>query len=501
MRLMLSLFVSLVLPVSLFAEEKTKEPKPIPEPTQFVTEHSGRFNNQTVRYQVIAGETYIRDKDDKPKASIFTFAYLKDDVTDLGQRPVTFVWNGGPGSASVWLHIGTMGPKRVVVPSDAGHAGAAPFDIVDNSETILDVTDLVFVDPVGTGFSKALGSHENKEFWGLTEDATAIAQFIRTWITENGRWNSPKYLLGESYGTTRAGLVADYLQGTQDDLSLNGIIFVSQALDYTGSTPVADNLVAFVTYLPTMAATAYYHNRVNPKPDDFETFIQDARDFAVQEYLPALFLGSTLQGDKRQAVIQRYAYFTGLSEAYVARSDLRVTAGRFNKELLRDQGVSVGRLDSRYTQDEIDDVDDSIGRDAARDGISGAYKAALMEYMFRDLNVDWQRTYQSPSDDALGNHWNYRTGPSNRYWEPSYVNTGPNFSQALRRNPSLRVLVANGYYDMVTPFFDAEYTLARHGFKPEQLVFTYYHGGHMMYVHDPSRVQLLQDMRNFVLGQ
>ncbi|MEM7279040.1 MAG: serine carboxypeptidase, partial [Pseudomonadota bacterium] len=224
--------VALLICAPLSFAEDAQPAATVPEPTEFVTEHSGRFNGQSIRYRARAGETYIRTENGEPRASFFTFAYTRTDVAKDTNRPVTFIWNGGPGSASVWLHMGTFGPKRVVVPSDARHGGVPPYPTKDAVESILDVSDLVFVDPVGTGFSRPLGKHEGKEFWGLTEDATSIADFIRTWATENGRWNSPKFLLGESFGTTRAAAIANILESDYM-LSLNGLIFVSQALDYT----------------------------------------------------------------------------------------------------------------------------------------------------------------------------------------------------------------------------------------------------------------------------
>ena len=319
----LSIIVALTMffASSLFADDKhdeaKEEAKPIPEAQSFVTSHSGRFNGTSVNYTVTAGETYVRDKNGEPKASIFTFAYTKNDVDDDETRPVTFLWNGGPGSASLWLHMGTFGPKRVSVPSDAAHAGTPPYPILAAPETLLDVTDLVFVDPVGTGFSRALGEHEGKEFWGLKEDAQSMAEFIRTWMTENGRWNSPRFLLGESYGTTRAAAVAKILEGDLM-IGLNGIIFISQALDYQGSSPyVRDNIISHITYLPSMSATAWYHNKVSPRPDDLESFLDDSRAFATDVLLPALFKGNTLDPQERANVRDRLAYFTGLSPQWV----------------------------------------------------------------------------------------------------------------------------------------------------------------------------------------
>jgi carboxypeptidase C (cathepsin A) len=481
--------------------QQQKEDQPLAPPTAFVTQHSGRFNGARVDYTVTAGETYLRDASGEPKAAIFTFAYTKKDVADSATRPVTFVWNGGPGSASVWLHMGSIGPRRIVVPSDAAYPGPPPYRLADAPETILDVTDLVFVDPVGTGFSRALGTHENKEFWGLTEDARSMAEFIRDWITAQGRWNSPRFLLGESFGSTRAAAVANLLE-KNFMISLNGIVFISQALDYTGSTPyLPDNLIANVTYLPTMAAAALYHGKVSPPPASLEAFLRDAREFATAELLPALFRGSTLDQASHDHVRDRLAYFTGLSPEYIERVNLRVGGFRFAKELLRDRGLAIGLLDARYTRDDMDDVAETAEADATDASISPAFKAALMDYMHRDLGVSWDRLYLAPADAELEKSWRWRPVPDGQSWEPAPVNTARDLSSALRSNPRLRVMVAAGYYDLVTPFFDAEYTLNRHDIQPGRVDYHYYPAGHMMYVNEPSRTALLADIRQFIRQQ
>lgn len=491
----------LAMPGVIAAEVEEEVEVEIPEPTRFVTQHSGRFNGERVDYEATAGETYIRDLEGEPKATIFTFAYVKTNLAEGEERPVTFVWNGGPGSSSTWLHMGSYGPKRIVVPSDGEHAGLPPYPILDAPETILDVTDLVFIDPVGTGFSRALGEYEGKDFWGLYEDADSMALFIQTWISEHGRWNSPRFLLGESFGTTRAAAVAKIME---DDLaiSLNGILFVSQALDYQGSTPyVRDNVVSYITYVPTMAATALYHGKVEPLPESQEVFLRQAREFAINEYLPALFKGNTISADEYRAVRDRLAYFTGLSTDYIDKANLRVQATRFAKELLRDEGIAVGRSDSRYTQDQVDDLAAESSRDPAGDGISAAYKTSLMAYMRSDLEVNWDRQYLNPADPDLSRNWNWRTEPEGSSWEPAYVNTAHDLSAALRINPSLRVFVASGLFDLTTPFFDAEYTLNRHDIQRERIKYEYYQGGHMMYVHEPARIRLLEDTREFIQSQ
>ena len=503
-RAVVSMICILSCSVLLAAEEKSAEEgdqKPIPEPTSFVSQHRGRFNGQSIEYTVTAGETYVRDKDGEPKASIFTFAYTKDDVADDEVRPVTFLWNGGPGSASLWLHMGTYGPKRVAVPSDAGHSGAPPYPVLAAPETILDVTDLVFVDPVGTGFSRSLGEHESKEFWGLKEDAQSMAEFIRTWVTDNGRWNSPRFLLGESYGTTRAAGVANILEG-KFMMSLNGIIFISQALDYQGSTPyIRDNIIAHITYLPTMSAAAWYHDKISPAPQSLEAFLDESRAFATDELLPALFKGNTLGDAGRAHIRDRLSYFTGLSPQYIDRANLRVQGRRFAKELLREDGLAIGLLDARYTSDEIDDLNADPAGDAADYAISSAFKSALMEYIRDDLGVAWDRLYLAPGDEELSRQWRYRTVPDGQSYEPMFVNTARDLASALRINPDLKVLLAAGYYDLVTPFFDAEYTLNRHDIRSDRVVYKYYGGGHMMYVNEPSRTTLLEDTRNFIQQQ
>jgi len=498
----IALMSTLTLSVPAMAEDEAKTAsKPVPPPTQFVSEHRARFNDRNIEYTATAGETYVRDNEGEPKASIFPFAYTKKNLADGEVRPVTFVWNGGPGSASLWLHMGSFGPQRVSVPSDAGHAGAPPYPILSAPETVLDVTDLVFIDPVGTGFSRPLGEHEGKEFWGLTEDARSMAEFIRTWATENGRWNSPRFLLGESYGTTRAAAVAKILEG-EFMMSLNGIVLISQALDYQGSTPyIRDNIVSHITYLPTMSAAAWYHEKVSPRPASLDAFLQESRAFATDELLPALFKGSTLDQQTRAHVSARLAYFTGLSSEYVERANLRVQGRRFAKELLRDEGLAIGLIDARYTTDDVDDLNADPAGDATDMAIGSAFKSALMEYIHSDLGVTWDRTYLAPADEQLDKLWRFRTVPDGESYEPMFVNTARDLAFALRHNPSLNVLVASGYYDLVTPFFDAEYTLNRHDILAEQLTFKYYRGGHMMYLNEPSRTQLLEDTRAFIQGQ
>lgn len=498
-RVILSLFVCLAVAAGVDAQERAKSDSgvkhPIAAPVSFVTQHQGTFNGQTVRYTATAGETHLTNDSGRTTASIWSVTYTADDAQ--AGRPVTFVFNGGPGSASVWLHMGLFGPRRSRVPSNAdADDGAAPYPIVHNEYSPLDVTDLVFIDPVGTGYSRAVGESKDKDFWGLAPDAQSVAQFIRRWITTHRRWNSPRYIAGESFGTTRAAAVADALSGGGQDVALNGLILISQALDYTGSTPEHDNLIAYVTYLPTMAATARYHGRAG-MDQTLDEFLADARRFAVDEYAPALFKGNGLSEGERQRIGERLAHFTGLDVEYVLRSDLRVLAPRFLKELLRDKGVAVGRLDGRYVRDDIDDVAERPESDAASDAITSAYTAALNHYFATELDVVMDRPYKT-SNGSIGRSWKWRPVPEGQYWEPSYVNVARGLSEAMRRNADLHVLVANGYYDFATPFFDAEYTFARHGILKDRVTMKYFEAGHMMYLHEPDLAALAQDIREFI---
>jgi carboxypeptidase C (cathepsin A) len=474
--------------------DSEKAPAPIPEARSFVTSHSGKFGGQTVRYTATAAETYLEDDEGKPKASIFSMAYVKDDVEDPAARPVTFLWNGGPGSSSVWLHMGAFGPRRVVVPSEAEDDGAPPFRMEDNALTILDVTDLVFVDPVGTGYSRPLGTHEGKEFWGVTEDARSIAEFIRAWITTNKRWASPKYIGGESYGTTRSAAVIHELEGGFDDVSVNGLILISTVMDFYTSSFQTGNELGYITFLPTMAATAWYHGKIEPKPSDLEAFLAEAREFAITDYATALLRGNTLPEAERVRIRERLSYFTGIREEYFDLSDLRITERRFFKELLRDRGLTVGRLDGRYTGHDLDDAGENVEADPSFYGIDGAYTAAVNHYLSGELGVEMDRQYKIFG--RVFRDWNFEIETNG--FRLFNLNVAPYIGTAMRQNAELRVFNAAGYYDFATPFFDAEMSFMRNGVVPERITYAYYESGHMMYVHRPSLEKLMDDVRAFI---
>jgi carboxypeptidase C (cathepsin A) len=466
--------------------------KPIPEPIVSVTRHTGTFGGQRVRYTATASETYLKAADGTPKASIFSIAYVKEPRDPA--RPVAFLFNGGPGSGSLWLHMGAFGPKRVAIPSDARDDGAPPFPILDNPDSLLDVADIVFIDPVGTGFSRPLGKTEGKEYWGVTQDARSVAEFIRIWLGENGRWNSPKYLGGESYGTTRSAAVVNQLEGAFNDVSLNGIILISTILDFGAQANVPGNEMPYVLFLPSMAAAAWHHGKGPADAGSLEGFVQEAREFAAGDYALALLKGQKLGGEERAAVRRRLARFTGLSERFLEAADLRVTDQRFYKELLRDKGLVVGRLDARYTGRDYDSAGEAPDNDPSFYGIDAGYTAAVNSWVRGGLKFATDRQYSTIG--GVGN-WDWDLadqGGEARY----YKNVAPYLGRAMRENSGLRLFVGQGYFDFATPFFGAEYSLSRTGIPQERIVYRYYGSGHMMYVRDEDRSKLSRDIREFI---
>ena len=462
-------------------------------PKVWTTDHRGTFNDQRVDYTATAGEMILKDSHNKPKASIFSIAYVKKDVDDPTQRPVTFLFNGGPGSASLWLHMGMFGPKRVAIPSDARDDGAPPYALVDNPHMPLDVTDIVFIDPVNTGFSHVLGDHKAEEFYGINEDAALVGDFIRRWLSENGRWNSPKYVGGESYGTTRTAALMNELEGGFNDVAFNGLLLISTILDFSAESFSPGNEMSTVIHLPTYAATAWYHGRVEGEPE-LEPFLKAAREFARSDYITAMLQGARLDPDERARVRARLAHFTGLSEDWLDRADLRIGPHSFMKELLRDERKTVGRLDSRYTGVDYTAVGEHPDNDPSFYGIDASYTAAVNHYLREELGVDMERQYSVIQ--GLGRQWNWDLqGQFNR----GYLNVAPYIGKAMRENSGLRVFNAAGYYDFATPFFGAEYALTRNGVVPERITFKYYEAGHMMYVHEPSLQKLAGDVRAFIL--
>lgn len=491
---------ALALSASAFAQDKPADPPkdakadaPVPAPKVVITHHTGTFGGQRIAYTARIGETYLKDeKTGEPTASIVSTSYIKDGPVDP-QRPVFFLFNGGPGSGSVWLHMGAFGPKRVVIPN-AQDDGAPPYPIIDNENSLLDVADLVFIDPVGTGWSKALGKTDPKTFWGVKSDAKSVAKFIRIWLNENGRWNAPKFLGGESYGTTRSVAVAHELDGQYNDVALNGIILISTILDFSVQSDSPGNELAYVTNLPSMATTAWYHDKVPNKPANVADFAAEARAWAIGPYASALLQGNTLPADQRAQIRTQLSRYTGLSEAYLNNVDLRVSPGRFYKELLRDQGKVIGRLDTRYTGKDYDSGGENPDNDPSFYAIDGSYTAAMNAYGRGDLKFDIDRDYVTI---GAVQGWDWKVGGPRDGSE--YLNVAPWLGQSLRENSALRVFVGQGYFDFATPFFGAEYSLNRTGIPNDgRIQYHYYDAGHMMYVRTEDLQKLSRDIRAFI---
>jgi carboxypeptidase C (cathepsin A) len=474
-------------------EKKADAPAAAVTPQVRTTKHSGTFGGQRVDYRATIGETILKSEEGTQKAAIVTTAYVKEprDTT----RPVTFLFNGGPGSGSVWLQMGAFGPKRVAIPSDARDDGGPPYPLLDNPDCLLDVSDLVFIDPPGTGFSHLIGKTEGKEFYGVTADAKAVAEVIRRWLNDNGRWNSPKFLGGESYGTTRSAAVVHQLEGvTHNDVGLNGVILISTVLDFAAGADTPGNELSYITNLPSMAATALFHGKTSAP--SVEQLVDEARQFALGPYAAALLQGQRLPVGERASIRRELSHFTGLSEAYLELADLRVTPDRFYKELLRDRGLTVGRLDSRYTGHDYDNAGETPDDDPSFYGIDAGYTAAVNAWERDELGFVTDREYQSIS--SVGRDWDWRIGERDTN---AYLNVAPYLGQALRENAGLRIFVAQGYYDFATPFFAAEYALSRTGIPQDRIQFHYYQAGHMMYVRDEDRARLAHDIREFVRGR
>ncbi|WP_412971463.1 S10 family peptidase [Glaciecola sp. MF2-115] len=461
------------------------------------TSHKGVFNGQKVTYQVYSGDTFILDNDGNQKASIFSTAYFRTGVKNSEKRPLIFVFNGGPGSSSVWLHMGVFGPKYVELPSDADPVSAAPFSVIDNPHSLLDIADMVFIDPVGTGYSKALGEYKGKDFWGVKEDAVVMSDFVRVFTTQHERWNSPKYLAGESYGTTRAAAMVKELQEGWGSLDLNGVFLISSIIDFQTGDFTPGNDIPYVTFLPTYAATAWYHDAIDNKDKwpNIEAFLDEVRQFALNQYNTFLFKGALATTQETQFVIDQLHAYTGLSKTYIKNTNMRINEFYFMKELLRHRGQVVGRLDSRYLGTETNNIEPRFEDDPAGYAIDGAYTAAIQQYLAKDLKVKRLERYNILSGEVYSN-WNWLYGGTAR--QQGFLNVTPYLAKAQHQNRDFRIFVANGYYDLATPFFATEHSMNHHGIIKEKLTMKYYESGHMMYIHHPSLKQLANDMREFV---
>jgi len=469
-----------------------------PKAESVTTEHSVRIDGKTIRYSATAGLMPIRN-DDKDTIGLFGYtAYIKDGVEEPSTRPILFAYNGGPGSASIWLHMGVLGPRRIPVV-DTEVTGPAPYGAINNEYSILDVADLVMMDPVGTGYAILAGEGKPEDFWGVDPDIAAASQFISRFITDNNRWQSPKFVLGESYGGIRTGGVAYHLLDKYG-MGLNGVILVSPFMDAAAARDRFAMDLPHALYLPTLAATAWYHDAIDNRPDDLEAFVDEVERFALEEYSPALLKGTSLPADERAAVIRKLSRYTGLSEKYWDHSNLRVAHFAFTQELLRDRDVVVGRVDSRFTGRSLNRVAETMQYDPFGASVGPAFKAGFMHYLTNDLGFK-QDDRDYVVSGGLWSDWDWlHTLPSGQ--QTLITNTAVDLATTMTLYPPMKVLVQQGYFDLATPHFVWEYVLSHMDLDKEQLsrISTeMYESGHMMYVHPPSLVKYKDDLARFVL--
>lgn len=471
----------------------------VPEDNLSVTHHSVTINGKELNYTATTGTLVLKaevDKEgEKPKASIFFVAYTLDDVEDPSKRPVTFSFNGGPGSSSVWLHLGVLGPRRVKPDAD-GNPPQPPYQLTNNEFSILDKTDLVFIDPVSTGFSRAVPGEEAKQFHGFQNDIESVGNFILLYLGRYKRWHSPKFLIGESYGTTRACGLSGYLQD-RNGTYLNGIMLVSVVLNFQTIRFAAGNELPYILYLPTYAATAYHHNKLSEldtsAKDSFEEILDEVREFALGDYTVALMQGSNISDRRKQTIIKKLAMYTGLSTDYIEKTDLRIKINRFCKELLRDEGKTVGRFDSRFTGIDRDSAGENYEYDPSSAVIQGAYTATLNDYVRGDLEFESDLPYEIISGRV--HPWDYTSHQN------EYVNVADTLRKAMTTNPALKVYVANGYFDLATPFLASEYTFSHLGLDKSlqnNITMSYYKAGHMMYIDMDELKKMKADMDSYL---
>ncbi len=444
-------------------------------------------------YTATAGTLTLRDLEGKPTASMFYTAYTLDGTKPGTKRPITFFYNGGPGSPTFWLHMGSFAPVRLQTGSPE-FIRPAPYDFGPNPYTLLDKTDMVFLDAIGAGYSRPLGDAKPADFYGTDEDADAFAKAILRYATKYGRWNSPKFIFGESYGTLRSGALAYQLQDR--GMALNGVVLLSSIMNYGYRQPGLDQV--YLNYLPSYAATAWYHNRLPNRPADVATVVQQARDFAVGPYMSALAKGQNITPEERDAVARRMGELTGLSPDFLIRSNLRVDLARFQKELLRGTRQTVGRFDSRYVGVDSDAAGERPESDVSSDAISGAFIATFNDYATHTLGYKTDMPYRLSARDAKGWTWNWKhDSPLRGGGQQNNPNTAVDLAAAMRGNPYLQVLSMNGWYDMATPFFGTENDLGHMMLEPAQqrnLSFTYYPAGHMTYLNPEALVAMKRDL-------
>jgi len=477
-------------------ESPEKTTPPIPEEKTSVTHHTIEINGTEIHYTATAGTLILNEPDEekgeKAKASIFYIAYTKDDIENPADRPITFSFNGGPGSSSVWMHLGLLGPKRVLL-DDEGLPLPPPYKLVDNEYSLLDKTDLVFIDPVSTGYSRSVPGEKPEEFHGVKKDIESVGDFIQQYTSRSKRWLSPKFIIGESYGTTRAAGLSGYLQD-RHGMFFNGLMLISSILNFGTARFDPGNDLPYILFLPTYTATAWYHKKLSPElQKDLRATLKQVEEFAYNEYTLALMQGSALSPDKEQEIAEQLAAFTGLSADYIRQTDLRVNIYRFCKQLRRSEGLTVGRLDTRFVGKDRDNAGELFERDPSYSAILGPYAATMNHYVREDLDFENNLPYEILA--PLYQKWKFEDNQNN------YLNVAETLREAIATNPELKVFVANGFFDLATPYFATEYTFNHIGLTTDlrkNISQAFYEAGHMMYVQIKSLEKLKTDLSSFI---
>ncbi len=476
------------------SDKKLKEKKS-------VTAHTIKIGGKEIQYTATAGNLILKkDAEDKDIASVFYVAYTKDKENP-SQRPITFVTNGGPGSSAVWLHMGVFGPRRVEL-DDNGYAHP-PYSLVDNTQSILDVTDLVFIDPIPSGYSQAAPGEDVKQFYGVEEDVKYLAEFIRQFLSRHKRWESPKFFAGESYGTTRAAALAQQLHD-HEHIYLNGIVLISTVLNFQTHNFASGNDLPYLLYLPSYTAAAYHHGRL---PKDLQQrplkeVLAEVENFVDTTYNVGLMRGDALPDNERAELVRQLSRYTGLDETYVERANARLHLFRFVKELLRDQKRTIGRFDSRIKGIDSDAAGEMFEYDPAADAIFGAFAATWNHYVLTELEWDSERKYEIIASVYYDWNWSWNKESGISIGKKQgYVNVADSLRSVMTRNPKLKVFVANGYHDLATPYYAAKYTIDHLGLDPSlrgNVTMVDYEGGHMMYNHKPTLKKMKEDLATFI---
>jgi len=468
----------------------------LPKVEKFITKHNIKIDNKLINYTATVGTLIIKNELDEPIASFGYTAYFRDGESDPTRRPVTFAYNGGPGSSSIFLHLGILGPRRVVQPG-----GPAPYKLEDNNYSILDVSDIVMIDPIGTGLSRPTGKAKNSDFWGVDQDIKSISLFIKAFVNDFEKWNSPKFLLGESYGTFRSAGIADYLQENLG-ISLNGIVLVSNVLDLRTLLFNHGDDISFIVNLPSYAATSWYHNKLPNKPADIYAFLQEVRVYTFGEYATALMKGDQLSVQEREKELNKLVSYTGLSKDYLDKANLRVNQPQFCQELLRDSSLSVGRFDSRFKGITQNLLSEFAFNDPQYSEINPAFVSTFMNYYTTELKVSKDKIYNPDTGGYPDFKWDWKHQRSNGLLiDAAMPNTATDLLNAMSNNPGLKVLVLNGIYDLATPFAGTEYTFDHMGLNKKikgNIIYKYYESGHMMYIHNESAAKFKKDVAEFI---